>query len=72
MVEPRYNERAKGLEKCVRYTDCQGPLYLGSFLFMYFAITGHGVKEIVRYSEDSTGDQKRILTKESAVVTMLY
>ena len=52
MVEPRYNERAKGLEKCVRYTDCQGPLYLGSFLFMYFAITGHGVKEIVRYSED--------------------
>ena len=49
-VEPRYNERAKGPSKCVRYTDCQVSLNLGSFLFTYFAITG--VKEIVRFTED--------------------
>ena len=48
-VEPRYNERAKGPSKCVRYTDYQVSLYLGSFLFLYFAITG--VKEIVRFTE---------------------
>ena len=49
-VEPRYNERAKEPSKCVRYTDWQVSLYLGSFLFIYFAITG--VKEIVRFTED--------------------
>ena len=48
-VEPRY-EGAKGLAKCVRYIDCEVSLYQGSFLFIYFAITG--VKKIVRYTED--------------------
>ena len=49
-VEPGYNERAKGPSKFVRYTDWQVSLYLDSFLFIYFAITG--VKEIVRFTED--------------------
>ena len=75
-MEPRY-EGAKGLAKCVLYIDCEVSLYQGSFLFIYFAITG--VKKIVRYTEDfvisrfhCSGDKKRTLTKESAVVTMLY
>ena len=45
-----YCQNRKWDVEYVRYSDCQVALYLGSFLFIYFAITG--VKEIVRFTED--------------------